>query len=413
VRPYLSLFRRNRDFRRVYLASLVSLGGDWFALIPLLTVLARETGGGLWGGLVLAADTALFALASPYAGVVADRLDRRRLMVVSDLASAALVLLLLLVDAGRPWVAVVAVGGIALAKAFAAPASSAALPNLVDPDDLPVANVLVGASWGTMLAVGAAAGGLFAGLIGERACFVVDAASFLVSAWLIARAARPFQQPREAPDHGVRAVPSLWRDLRETATYVHRDHHVLALLTCKSGVALGNGPLVLFPILAVGVFGVGAVGTGLFYAARGVGALVGPVLLMRFANDDAARLLLQAYTMAGFGVAYVAFGAAPGFALAVLLVAVAHLGGGANWTLSSYGLQVAVPDRLRGRVFSVDLTLATLGVTLSQLLAGVLSDVVPVRPLASGFGAVTLAYAGVWAWATRRVRHAVRAQPRP
>lgn len=405
--PYLSLLRRNRDFRRVYIATLVSLGGDWFALVPLITLLARETGTGLWGGLVLAADTAVFALAAPYAGVVADRLDRRRLMVVSDLVSAVLVLLLLLVDAGTLWVAVVAVGGIALAKAFATPASSAALPNLVDPDDLPVANVLVGASWGTMLAVGAAAGGVLADLIGERACFVVDAASFLVSAWLIAAVRRPFQQPRET----VHELPSLWGDLRETAAYVRRDRHVLALLTCKSGVALGNGPLVLFPLLAVGVFGVGAFGTGLFYAARGVGALLGPMLLRRFATDDAARLAVQAYTMALFGIAYVGFGAAPGFTVAVLLVAVAHLGGGANWTLSSYGLQVAVPDRLRGRVFSVDLTLATLGVTLSQLLAGVLSDAVPVRPLASAFGAVTLVYAAVWAWATRGVRHAVRAHP--
>lgn len=404
---YLSLLRRNRDFRRAYLATLVSLGGDWFAGIPLLALLAQETGSGLWGGLVLATDTAVFALASPYAGVAADRFDRRRIMIFANAVSAVLVLLLLLVAAGTLWVALVAVGGIAFLKAFATSAASAALPNLVDPDDLPVANVLVGASWGTMLALGAAAGGVLAGLVGERACFVADSASLLVSACLIALVTRPFQQRREARHE----TPSLRRDLRESAAYVRGNRLVLALLTCKSGVGLGNGPLVLFPVLAVGVFGVGAVGTGLFYAARGLGALVGPVLLRRLAGDDAARLLLQAVTMAVFGAGYVAFGAAPSFAAALLLVMVAHLGGGANWTLSSYGLQIAVPDRLRGRVFSVDLALTTLAVTLSQLVAGVLSDVVPAGPLASAFGAVTLAYAGAWAWATRGVRHAVRARP--
>ena len=134
MRAYLDLIRRNRDFRRVFAAELISLGGDWFAVIPLITLLPVLTGTGLWGGLVLAVDTAVVALLAPYAGTIADRVDRRTILIVSNLASAGSVLLLLFVrSAATAWVALVAVGAVAISKAFYVPASQAALPNLVDP----------------------------------------------------------------------------------------------------------------------------------------------------------------------------------------------------------------------------------------------------------------------------------------
>lgn len=398
LRPYVSLLRRNRDFRRTYLATLVNLGGDWFALIPLLNLLARETGSGLWGGLVLGAETALTALLSPYAGSVVDRLDRRRVLIAADVLCAALVPLLLLVrDAATAWIALVVMGGLAAAKAFTFPASSAALPNLVDPRDLAVANVLTGSAWGIMLAVGAALGGVFDSVLGPQTCFLLDAVSFAVSAALIASVRRPFQE-RVA---GGR--PRVRDDLRETAAYVGAHREVAALVTVKSAVGLGNGTLALFPLLTT-TFGVGPVGTGLFFAARGLGALLGPLLVRPFAARPDLRWRLLVAGMAGYGLAYVAFAATPWFLLALLLVVVAHLGGGANWVSSSYALQDAVPDALRGRVFALDFMLATLAVSASQVVAGALSDVAAVRPLVAAFGCVTLAYAGLWWLLTRRIR---------
>jgi MFS family permease len=119
VRPYLDLLRREPDFRRTYLAQLIALGGDWFAVIPLLVLLPELTGTGLWGALVLAADTLVFALVAPYAGTVIDRLDRRKVIVVADLLGGAAALLLLLVQSeATAWVALVGIGLIAAAKAF-------------------------------------------------------------------------------------------------------------------------------------------------------------------------------------------------------------------------------------------------------------------------------------------------------
>lgn len=399
---YLHLLRANPDFRRVYLATLVSLGGDWFAIIPLLDLLADETGGGMWGGLVLAADTALLALLSPYAGSAVDRWDRRRVMIVADLVSALVVLALLLVRGpGSAWVGVAAIGAVAVAKAFYLPASTAALPNLVEADDLPAANVLVGAAWGTMLALGAALGGLVASLAGPQTCFLIDAGSFLLSALLTMATRRPFQQA--AGRRGGR--PAFRGDLREAATYVRSHPVVAALLTCKSGVGVGNGALTLFPLLAAGVYGAGALGTGLFFAARGLGAVMGPVVARRFTDEGRLFTVLPASMMV-FGLCYIAFGFVPWYGLALALVVVAHAGGGANWVFSTYGLQVTVPDRLRGRVFSADVMLATLAMAVSQLVAGWLSEIVDVQVLASASGVVTVCYAVLWLGATRRARRA-------
>ncbi len=400
MRLYLDLLRREKDFRRAYLAQLIALGGDWFAIIPLLVLLPQLTGTGLWGALVLAADTLVFALVGPYAGTVIDRLDRRRVIVVSNVVAGIAALLLVLVRSeATAWIALVAIGIVAGAKAFAQPAGAAALPNLVDEPDLPAAAVLSGASWGTMLAVGAALGGVLSATLGYTFCFVLDAVLLLGAAALTASTSRPFSDPT-APPRERRPVRA---DLGEALSYARRERRVLALVTCKSGPAFGNGALSLFPLYGAAAFGLGPLGIGLMYSARGVGALVGPLVLRRRATDATRLYGLLAGSMAVFGMGYLALALTPWFWLVLVLLAVAHAGGGANWILSTYGLQTAVPDTLRGRVFSADYTLATLIIAVSQVAFGLLSDIVPARDLLAASGGIVVVYAGCWWLVTRRL----------
>jgi MFS family permease len=395
----ISVLTRNRDFRHLFGAELVVFGADWFVMVPLLVLLPQLTGSGVWGALVLAADTGIIALLLPYAGTIADRLDRRRILITSNVVALAAVLLLLGVrSAATVWLALVAVGAVAAAKAFYSPAAQAALPNVVEPADLAAGNAIAGSAWGTMSVVGASLGGVLSALAGPYACFWVAAGGLAVAAGLTALIRRPMQAERDL------ALPAQrpWAAIREALAYITARPRVLALVTVKSAVGLGNGVLTVFPLLA-GVYGVGAVGAGLLFAVRGAGALVGPLLMRRVLGRRSWLLPGLAISMTGYGLAYLGVSVAGWFPLVLVLVFVAHFAGGSNWVMSNFALQGEVPDRLRGRVFATDMMLATLAISVSQLAVAAVVDQVDERIILAGCGLVTVVYAVGWRIATRRL----------
>lgn len=393
VPPTLSVLTRNKDFRHLFAADLIGLGADWFVMIPLLSLLPQLTGSGVWGALVLAADTGVIALLLPYTGTVADRLDRRKIMVTANLAMAVCTLSLLFVrTAATAWLAVAAIGVVAVAKAFFVPAASAGLPNVVDAEDLPAANALSGSAWGTMLVVGASLGGVASSIAGPYPCFGLASALLLLAAFQGWRIRRPLQAG--APADGQAGVG-------EALRYIRNHPRVASLVTVKCAVGLGNGVLTAFPLLAA-VLGAGPAGLGLLFAARGLGALIGPLVLRRVLNHRAWILPGLAVSMAIYGIAYLGVSVAGWFPLVLVGVVIAHLAGGGNWMMSNYQLQAEVPDALRGRVFATDVMLATLAVSVSQLAVGAFVDRVDPRPLVAISGAVTLVYAIGWGLVTRR-----------
>ena len=402
LRASLSLLRRNRDFRRLYLASFISLGGDWFLLVALFHLVIELTGSAVSIALLIVSQEIPFFLMSPVGGSLVDRLNRRKLMVLCDLVRAVLCLGFLLVrDGSTMWIAYVLLASISSFSAMFDPASSAAFPNLVDAQDLGPANALFGSLWGTMLAVGAALGGIVAATLGQDAAFAVDAASFAVSATLVATIRRPFAEERR----GDEEHPGVIQATVETARYARRDHRVFALLFVKAGFGLAAGVIVLISVFAEKVYGAGAIGIGVLMAARGVGALVGPFLGRSAAGPGDRRLFgAIGVALAVFGVGYVTLGFMPSLALAAPAVAVAHLGGGAQWTLSSYGLQRVVPDEIRGRIFAFDNGLITLTFTISSLVTAWVAGAFGERIAAVGLGVSAVAYAGVWTWFTTDVR---------
>jgi MFS family permease len=402
ARASLALLRRNVDFRRLYAAQLISFGGDWFMTVALFGLVHSLTHSAVFVALTITVPELAFFLLSPVGGALADRLDRRRLMIVADLARASLCLPLLLVHSrGTVWLVFVLLASISVFTACFEPASSAAIPNVVDDEDLAAANSLVGSAWGTMLAVGAAAGGLVVTLFGRDAAIMGNSVSFLVSAWLLWRVHRAFSEARdEQVEH-----PGILEATRETAAYARRDHRVLALLGVKAGFGLAAGVLVLIAVFATDVFHKGDIGIGLLMASRGVGALIGPFLGRSIAGADDRRLFSTiGLALAVFGTSYMLFGLSPSLLVGAPIVLCAHLGGGAQWTLSTYGLQRLTPDRIRGRIFAFDYALVTLSLGLSSLLAGWLADTVGPRPAVIGLGGVALAWGATWWVLTRDIR---------
>ena len=407
----ISLLRRNRDFRLLFFAQVVSFSGDWFLFVALAGLVYSLTHSPGLVAAVYAALTVPFAVFQFIGGPLADRLNRQALMIVADVLRGFLALGFFVIHTkSQIWMVYVLAGAITALGAVFEPASMAAMPNLVDREDLATANVMAGATWGTMLAVGSAIGGLVVAAFGRDAGYIGDAVSFFLSAALITRIHRRFAEPREAHDH-----PGLFEATREAVQYARKDHRVLALLAVKGGFGMGGGVVALLPVLAFTVYHAGDRGTGILYGFRGLGVFLGPFLARSFIGDENLKRLFW-----GISISYLVCGASYAFVpwmpviyLAGLMVLIGHLGGGAQWTLSSYGLQVIVPDRIRGRIFAFDEGLITLTLATSATIAGWISDVVDVRIVMLGLSGVTLAYSVIWTVATRGVRRSLGAEIRP
>src|SRR6266513_6280885 len=225
---YWKLLRRNRDFRLLYAGTLISLGGDWFLTVALLDLVLQITGSATLASLMLLCQSLPIFIFTPIAGHVVDRVDRRKLMVLVDVArtGACLLPLLARTPALLPF-AYLGVIGISIGSAYFEPASQAALPNIVAAEELGPANVLMGSTWGTMLAVGAAIGGVVTMRFGRDVSFVVDSISFLGSAAILWLMRTPFS---EGSQH---EQPAFAESIKETVAYARTHPRVLALLVSK------------------------------------------------------------------------------------------------------------------------------------------------------------------------------------
>jgi MFS family permease len=404
----LALLRKNPDFRLLFAASIISFAGDWFLFVALAGLVFSLTHSSALVAALYAALTVPFALFTFVGGPLADRLNRQFLMVAADVMRGVLALGFLFIH--RPsqvWIVFVLIGAISALGAVFEPASGAAIPNLVDREDLITANVLAGAVWGTMLAVGSAIGGLVVVAFGRDAGYIGDAASFLVSAILVLQIRGRFSERRgRHQEH-----PGLIKATAETVRYARKNVQVLALLSAKAGFGLAGGVVALLPLLSFNVFQAGDRGTGVLLGFRGLGVLIGPFLVRRLVvrDDDLSTVFW------GIGGAYLLFGLAYGAAswmpllvLAGACVFVAHLGGGAQWTLSTYALQVVTPDHIRGRVFAFDYGLVHFTLAVSATVSGRVADVIDVRVVMLGLAAIQVAYSVIWTLATLRVRRSLR-----
>nr|MBA3819563.1 MFS transporter [Deltaproteobacteria bacterium] len=251
-----ALLVQNRDFRRLFLASLISLAGDWFSFVAVANLVTELTGRPGAAAFVYAAAVLPVFFASPLAGAVADRFDRKRTLVIADLVRVPLALLLCLAALwGSVALAVAAIIALGVGASFYDPVASAATPNLVDESELATAQSLMGAAWGSMLLVGAGLGGAVAEVFGAQAAFLINAASFAVSAWLVRGIGRPMQQTAAADRGNV--------GFGEAVRYIRADPLISRLVLAKVGVSAANGTVGLLPAFAHGRFAGTATATGL------------------------------------------------------------------------------------------------------------------------------------------------------
>lgn len=398
---YLSFLQLRPKFRALWLAQVISLTGDWFNTIASVIIVNRYAPSGLAVGSLFIARALPPFLLGPVAGVVADRFDRRKVLILSDVLRAVIVLCFLLVDRPeRLWLLYVLTVLQFSVSTFFEPSRAALVPALVENDELLKANTLSSVTWSAMLTLGGAIGGLTASLFGVRVSLIVDASSFLVSALLL------LSIPGQFRSNAIHALESGWKNFVDGLQYVRKNLDVGLVTLVKALGQVGSFDIIS-ALYASRVFREGQEGAttlGLMFTAFGVGAVIGP-LISNWLGDSSVAWLRRAI-LGGFvcmPVAWLIVGVAPSLPIALLGCILRGIGGSVNWTYSDVLLQISVPDHLLGRVFAFDFAVFTLAVSISLWFTGFITDEFHLSPrtivllLATG----SLAPLAVWSAALR------------
>lgn len=371
---YVALVRGNVNYRRLWLGSVVSLLGDWFNTIALYALVLQLSGSAVAMGAVFITKMLPWALASPVAGLIVDRYNRRRLMIGADLVRAVIVLGFILIDEPGevPFIYLLAAAQVIVGSVFQ-PAQSASIPNITSQRELFTANALSAATWSTILAIGAALGGLATEWLGLRTVFVLDSVSYLVSAWFIARTVIPQSTDRS---EGSVSVAAAMREVIDGWRFMRSRPEVSRMAFAKAAWAAAGGALVyMLTLIGEAIAPTSAAfAIGVLFSARGLGTGVGPIIVRAVARDRRYWPAIIGACIGVTGLSYVAVGMV-GFTYAVAgLVMIAHATSGANWVLSTVLLQERTEDRWRGRVFATEWLLLMATQSLSILAASLLLD---------------------------------------
>jgi len=355
----LRLLRTAPGFRLLFLASFASGIGTWLAFVALVLDVQARTDDARWVSALLIVEFLPIVVLGLVAGPLVDRLSRRGILVVSDLARAAVFLALPFAPSALALVLLALAAGIA--TSLFRPALYAGLPNVVSDRDLGPANGLLQTAENFTWAVGALTGGALVALSGPDAAYLVNAGSFLVSAALLLRIRESLEQVREA---SLGHLLELTDGLRACV----RSRPLFTVLVAWTIVMLGNGGVNVAEVfLATDVFDAGEFGYGLLVAAGAVGLVVGSLAAGGLIERHGMRAP-YALAIAVMGAGTLAAATSPALWVAVAFVVVAGVGNGAAVVCNVVLVQRGAPDRLRGRVFA-----ALMGLSYGALGAGMVA----------------------------------------
>ncbi|HLT38018.1 MAG TPA: MFS transporter, partial [Enhygromyxa sp.] len=363
------ILAHNRGFRRLWLGDAISLLGDWFTYVAVGTLVVAADQGLVSVAIVLLGHSLPRAVFAPLAGRLADRIDRRTIVIVASLLRAVTVLAMI----GAAWAdALWAVQALLFVRmafgAFIDPAATAMLPQLVATEQISRANAILGATWSVMFAVGVTVGGLVTAVVGPIASLAIDAVTFVLAAGVFATLPearpRPPEQRRELAELDERA--SGW-------AIAWQRPEVLGAALGKLSAALANGGawVLLHDRAGDQLLGTTAMSLGLLHAARALGTGLGPLLWIgRLRASEWGLRVSNGLTL----VAVAAFALADGPALTLAAALLWGIGVGANWVTASTRMQVLTDNDQLGRVASVDLVAQSLAQCVGGLLGAWLAD---------------------------------------
>jgi len=397
---FLNLLRRNRNYRYTWLGQIVSEVGDHFNTVAVFSLALANTGSGLVVSGLMISRALPMILAGPLAGVLLDRMDRKRLMIASDLVRAAVAAMFVLATPPeRTWLLYVLSALLMFASPFFTSGRAAILPAITTPEELHTANSLTKTTQWSALTAGAMLGGAAAMKFGYEGAFVFNALSFLFSAACIARlkTSQGFRPQRRALDESRVLRP--WHEYMEGLRYMRSAPLLMAIGLVHVGWASGGGAAqILFTLFGEVVYPYGPAGMGTIWGFAGLGLLFGGALANWIGNRLSFERLKTVITLcfAVHGLAYIAFSQARPFWLVLFFIALSRAGMGVTAILNTTLLLRHVPDAYRGRVFATIESLVWGVMMVSMAAAGYASGHWDPRTIGAVAGILSSSTALIW-----------------
>ncbi len=412
---YGRLLRENRNVRLLWCGQVISEMGDWFYAVAIYSLLLEMTGSARSVAIATAAMVFPQVLISPMAGVLNDRISRRQVMILADIARFFIVGAMVFAQSPeRLWLIYTLMVLETVMWGFFEPGRSSLMPNLcTSSDQVMTANGLGSTTWAINFFLGSALGGVMSATFGRNAVFALNAVSFLVSAWLIYRIRTVETHSEGRPRLRLRELFD-FSPIAGGLRYIRQHAALRPILLIKGGIGLIGANWVLLPVLGEGRFRLdgfglsesqaGMLGMSALMGARGLGSFFGPVAGAHWASAEPGRMrwpIAAGFVVAAIG--YLALGWAPALPLAVLAVMIGHVGTSMNYVYSSTLVQTLSDDQYRGRVTSLEFALMMTSITVTSFLAGEAIDRgLSAQQVATAVGLFSLAPALAWALLTRR-----------
>jgi len=403
MKAYVALLRRRPDFRRLWAAELVSMVGDWFSIVAVSIVSLASPGGGVLSlATALAAHLLPQAFAAPFGGWLADRLDKRSVLIGSSLLEGGLTVGMAIAAArGEVFVMQVLLCARSMASSAREPATGSALPRLVERGELAAANGLSAFTWSVAFAVGMSLGGL-ATALGAEVALAIDALTFFVAVMILRHLPA---LPRVSWDLDGERVPRFapLADILSAARAAWRPS-LRRSIFAQAPIAFASGCAWLSLNLAGHVLPIafGAATTvGLLQAVRGVGTGVGPLLVSsRFAGGRAADVAALAVVASSLLLSW-----APSIALVTAAAFLWGAGSGALWVIVMTEIQERAPEESRGRMIALSGLTFTVTMSVGAIITALVLDG-GASPFVASVPAAAVALLG-WALVRQPAREAI------
>lgn len=405
---YLQLIRQNRNFRNLLWGQVISELGNWFNFVAGLGVVRLVSGASPEAaGLLLLFRTLPFAILMPIAGAVADRFSRRTVLLAADLSRAGIALLFLLVtEPGDLWIAYGASVLLSGATSFFDGAKNAATPNITGKEGLLSGTALMFSTRFLLMAVGAALGGIASVFFGYDIAFIINAISFLVSAfsvWLIPEEAMR-QRPPEERIVELRSRPSFFSEIAEGLRYTVKNPFALTILLMNIIWAMGGGATnIVFEGLGTMVFSHESSNPDFVYSflltANGIGLGMGMLIAHKVGTYVERRKRTRGFmtwALILHGLFFAAAGYMPYLWLVAVMVLISRTIIGAEYAVQETLFQRSLPDHIRGRISTLDRGAEITMFSISSFAAGMSLTMISAENLTLIAGLLAAASGLVW-----------------